>query len=198
MRRRARPRSTRRPTRSTPSTSTASSTTFPFLAALMQHPRWRKGALSTGFIAEEFPDGFKPREAEGEELRGRRGGRGQRSTIRATCAGARSRTRWRESGALRHARVVKVGDQRGAASRSPATRQARSRSSFRDKAGKPTAGGGRSSKWLPGEPVWNGQGRRPARQRAGPARSLNGLTSPTAASRSRSTSIPSARRRSPR
>ena len=41
---------------------------IPFLTALMQHPRWRKGALSTGFIAEEFPDGFKPREAEGEEL----------------------------------------------------------------------------------------------------------------------------------
>ena len=35
---------------------------IPFLTALMQHPRWRKGALSTGFIAEEFPDGFKPRE----------------------------------------------------------------------------------------------------------------------------------------
>ncbi|MEM8552849.1 MAG: acetyl/propionyl/methylcrotonyl-CoA carboxylase subunit alpha [Pseudomonadota bacterium] len=26
-----------------------------FLAALMNHPRWRAGALSTGFIAEEFP-----------------------------------------------------------------------------------------------------------------------------------------------
>jgi propionyl-CoA carboxylase alpha chain len=24
----------------------------------MQHPRWREGNLSTGFIAEEFPDGF--------------------------------------------------------------------------------------------------------------------------------------------
>ncbi|KAB2942846.1 MAG: acetyl/propionyl/methylcrotonyl-CoA carboxylase subunit alpha [Hyphomicrobium sp.] len=41
---------------------------IPFLTALMQHPRWRKGALSTGFIAEEFPDGFKPRAAEGDEL----------------------------------------------------------------------------------------------------------------------------------
>ena len=26
----------------------------------MQHPRWRDGRLSTGFIAEEFPDGFHP------------------------------------------------------------------------------------------------------------------------------------------
>jgi propionyl-CoA carboxylase alpha chain len=31
---------------------------LPFLAALMQHPRWQAGELSTGFIAEEFPDGF--------------------------------------------------------------------------------------------------------------------------------------------
>ncbi|MBB3134975.1 propionyl-CoA carboxylase alpha chain [Rhizobium pisi] len=32
----------------------------PFLAALMKHPRWREGRLSTGFIAEEYPDGFAP------------------------------------------------------------------------------------------------------------------------------------------
>jgi len=39
---------------------------IPFLTALMEHPRWRSGELSTGFIAEEFPDGFAPREPEGE------------------------------------------------------------------------------------------------------------------------------------
>jgi propionyl-CoA carboxylase alpha chain len=32
----------------------------PFLASLMRHPRWREGRLSTGFIAEEYPDGFAP------------------------------------------------------------------------------------------------------------------------------------------
>jgi propionyl-CoA carboxylase alpha chain len=32
----------------------------PFLAAVMQHPRWQEGRLSTGFIAEEFPEGFSP------------------------------------------------------------------------------------------------------------------------------------------
>src|SRR5882757_6418096 len=31
---------------------------IPFLSALMQHQRWQEGRLSTGFIAEEFPDGF--------------------------------------------------------------------------------------------------------------------------------------------
>jgi propionyl-CoA carboxylase alpha chain len=33
---------------------------IPLLSALMQHPRWRAGRLSTGFIAEEFPGGFRP------------------------------------------------------------------------------------------------------------------------------------------
>ena len=32
---------------------------IPFLAAIMGHPRWRTGELSTGFIAEEFPRGFE-------------------------------------------------------------------------------------------------------------------------------------------
>ena len=43
----------------------------PFLSALMQHPRWREGALTTGFLAEEYPDGFHPRapsEAEAQTL----------------------------------------------------------------------------------------------------------------------------------
>jgi propionyl-CoA carboxylase alpha chain len=31
---------------------------IPFLAALMAHPRFRAGALSTAFIAEEYPHGF--------------------------------------------------------------------------------------------------------------------------------------------
>src|SRR5580692_10251001 len=42
---------------------------IPFLSSLMQHPRWREGRLSTGFIAEEFPDGFHPLVAEGETER---------------------------------------------------------------------------------------------------------------------------------
>jgi propionyl-CoA carboxylase alpha chain len=40
----------------------------PFVTSLMHHPRWREGRLSTGFIAEEYPEGFKSRRAEGEEL----------------------------------------------------------------------------------------------------------------------------------
>ena len=40
---------------------------MPFLSALMRHPRWREGRLSTGFIAEEFPDGFHPVAPDAEE-----------------------------------------------------------------------------------------------------------------------------------
>ena len=39
---------------------------IPFLSALMQHPRWRRGDISTGFIAEEFAGGFKHNEPQGE------------------------------------------------------------------------------------------------------------------------------------
>jgi propionyl-CoA carboxylase alpha chain len=40
-----------------------------FLSALMQHPRFRSGALTTGFIAEEYPDGFKGAPADEETRR---------------------------------------------------------------------------------------------------------------------------------
>ena len=42
---------------------------IPFLSALMNHPRWRAGNLSTGFIAEEFPKGFSACAPDGEIAR---------------------------------------------------------------------------------------------------------------------------------
>ncbi|MFI4994370.1 MAG: acetyl-CoA carboxylase biotin carboxylase subunit [Hyphomicrobiales bacterium] len=42
---------------------------IPFLSAVMNHPRWREGRLSTGFIAEEFPQGFGLAPPEGERAR---------------------------------------------------------------------------------------------------------------------------------
>ncbi len=42
---------------------------IPFLAAVMQHPRWRAGKLSTAFIAEEFPRGFERVSPTGEVAR---------------------------------------------------------------------------------------------------------------------------------
>jgi len=40
---------------------------LPFLSALMQSPRWREGKLSTGFIKEEYPEGFVPRPVAGKD-----------------------------------------------------------------------------------------------------------------------------------
>jgi propionyl-CoA carboxylase alpha chain len=40
-----------------------------FLSAIMQHPRFRSGELTTGFIAEEYPDGFAGAPADAELLR---------------------------------------------------------------------------------------------------------------------------------
>jgi acetyl/propionyl-CoA carboxylase alpha subunit len=37
-----------------------------FLSALMTHPRWKSGALTTNFIAEEFPDGFAIFDIDGD------------------------------------------------------------------------------------------------------------------------------------
>ena len=42
---------------------------IPFLSALMQHQRWQEGRLSTGFIAEEFPDGFTATAPQGAVAR---------------------------------------------------------------------------------------------------------------------------------
>src|SRR6516164_3332974 len=39
---------------------------IPFLAAIMQHPRWRAGKLSTAFITEEYPRGFERTPPKGE------------------------------------------------------------------------------------------------------------------------------------
>jgi propionyl-CoA carboxylase alpha chain len=41
-----------------------------FLSALMQHPRFRAGALTTGFIAEEYPEGFQGAPASEALLKG--------------------------------------------------------------------------------------------------------------------------------
>ncbi len=42
---------------------------IPFLSAVMRHQRWREGRLSTAFIDEEFPDGFKPVQPRGDVAR---------------------------------------------------------------------------------------------------------------------------------
>ncbi|MCE1235813.1 MAG: acetyl/propionyl/methylcrotonyl-CoA carboxylase subunit alpha [Hyphomicrobiales bacterium] len=40
---------------------------IPFLTSLMGHERWKSGKLSTGFIKEEYPDGFTGNEPHAED-----------------------------------------------------------------------------------------------------------------------------------
>jgi propionyl-CoA carboxylase alpha chain len=42
---------------------------LPFLSAVMEHPRFREGRLTTAFIAEEWPDGFAGVEPSDEDRR---------------------------------------------------------------------------------------------------------------------------------
>ena len=42
---------------------------LPFLSTVMQNPRFREGNLTTGFIAEEFPDGFTSIEPQDDAAR---------------------------------------------------------------------------------------------------------------------------------
>ena len=49
---------------------------LPFLSAVMDHPRFVEGALTTAFIAEEYPDGFAGADAAPEAMRRPRGAGG--------------------------------------------------------------------------------------------------------------------------
>jgi propionyl-CoA carboxylase alpha chain len=128
---------------------------IPFLTALMQHPRWRDGKLSTGFIAEEYPEGFKPRAPEGEE----------RTVLAAVAAAVDHMTNSRRreishqmSGeAVRFAkrRVVKMAgkEQRLEVSGSGDTLHV----TFLDVEGTPNQTVAVTSAWWPGEPLWTGK-----------------------------------------
>ena len=129
---------------------------IPFVTALMQHPRWREGRLSTGFIAEEYPEGFKARRAEGEEL-----------TVLVAVAAAidhLNNTRRREishqmaNGAVQFAkrRVVDVGGQRQAIEVGGVDGNLL-HVSFLGADGAVAQSVSVSSAWAAGEPVWNGQ-----------------------------------------
>ncbi len=129
---------------------------IPFLAAIMHHPRWREGALSTGFIAEEFPQGFSPRTPEPAErealacvgvaidhlgnqrrrqISGQMTGRPVRfSDTRMVSVGGETLT-MKVSGASGDAVTIDLLDGNGASRRKLTV----------------------ASSWWPGEPVWRGR-----------------------------------------
>ena len=126
---------------------------IPFLAALMQHPRWREGRLSTGFIAEEFPDGFAPLTPSDEDKR----------TLAAVALAAELLRRDRldrlggrlapHSGAIKPDWEIRVGDDYVKASIIEGMATVPMELDLTLDGGKPVTV---VSSWRPGEPVWNG------------------------------------------
>jgi propionyl-CoA carboxylase alpha chain len=123
---------------------------IPFLAALMAHPRWQEGRLSTGFIAEEFAGGFSAPAPEAETAR--------RMAAAAAAidhqANERKRTisgQMRDPRSLRfeRERVVLLGTERFPVSVDTAAEGIAV--AFADGPTWTVA-----SDWRPGEPVWRG------------------------------------------
>jgi len=127
---------------------------IPFLSALMTHERWRAGRLSTGFIAEEYPDGFHataPSEGLARRL----------AAVAAVIDNVSNARKRRISGQLagrpvvfEHQRVVRLGDR---ALPCEVDRAAGGFIvTFLDSEGCPAGTHELRSGWKPGEPVWNG------------------------------------------
>jgi propionyl-CoA carboxylase alpha chain len=126
---------------------------IPFLAALMQHPRWREGRLSTGFIAEEYPDGFAPISPDAEE----------RAVLASVVLAVELLRRDRldrlggrlapHSGALKRDWVVRIGKDYLEASILEGMISVPMEIDLSIDGGKPLTV---ASDWRPGEPVWNG------------------------------------------
>ena len=127
---------------------------IPFLSALMAHPRWQAGKLSTGFIAEEYPDGFHPVPPQAETAQ-------VLAAVAAAIDHVLGERKRRISGQFtgravtrERRRLVRLGDVElkldiGRESDGIAVH-------FIDQAG--TVGAARVlvSSWKPGEPVWTG------------------------------------------
>jgi propionyl-CoA carboxylase alpha chain len=126
---------------------------IPFLSALMQHPRWREGRLSTGFIAEEYPDGFAPISPNADE----------KAVLASIALAVELLRRDRldrldgrlapHSGALKRDWVVKIGEDYISASIQEGMISIPMELDLAIEGGKPLTV---ASDWRPGEPVWNG------------------------------------------
>ena len=134
---------------------------IPFLAALMQHKRWQAGKLSTGFIAEEYPDGFHPTLPDGRER------------ARAGCGRGRDRSRARRAQAphfgpaagpavtRERRRIVRLGEAEIALD---IAREGEALAVRFEGAEGQTAHA-LASRWQPGDALWERHVRRAARSR---------------------------------
>ncbi|WGD30221.1 acetyl/propionyl/methylcrotonyl-CoA carboxylase subunit alpha [Ancylobacter sp. WKF20] len=127
---------------------------IPFLAALMDHPRWKEGRLSTGFIAEEYRAGFLGAALTPALAR-------KLAAVAAVIDNVGNARKRKISGQLagravvfEHQRVVRIGD---LALRCEVDRAAGGFIvTFLDESGRPAGTHELRSGWHPGEPVWNG------------------------------------------
>ncbi|MBB3021576.1 propionyl-CoA carboxylase alpha chain [Microvirga lupini] len=122
---------------------------IPFLTALMQHPRWQSGKLSTGFIAEEFPQGFKAPAPEGIVAH-------RMAAVGAAVDHILNERKRHISGQMRPASAVKFERERVVMLGTE-----RHEVAIEDiDGGFAVVIGGETwpiaSGWIPGEPVWNG------------------------------------------
>jgi propionyl-CoA carboxylase alpha chain len=123
---------------------------IPFLSALMAHPRWREGRLSTGFIAEEFPGGFEAPKPQGEIAR-------RMAAVSAAIDHAGNERKRAISGQMREPeavcfereRVVMLGEERHELTVEDL--DGGIAVAFPDGTTWPVMSG-----WRPGEPVWTG------------------------------------------
>jgi propionyl-CoA carboxylase alpha chain len=122
---------------------------IPFLAAIMENRRWQEGKLSTGFIAEEFPDGFAGN-ALTNDLKG------ILSAVAVTADHTENTRKRRIGGQMNgkavkysHERVVRLGDDW-----LPVTIISEQERVVTLDNGKPCFV---RSAWAPGEPIWKGE-----------------------------------------
>ena len=138
---------------------------IPFLAALMQHPRWQAGKLSTGFIAEEFPDGFSSRTPAGataqaiaavaaavDHVLGERKRRISGQMVGRPVVRERLRSVWLGGTEIR---LVVARESRGIGVRFLGEVQGGHGAGFGSESGEGPALL-LASAWKPGEPVWHG------------------------------------------
>jgi propionyl-CoA carboxylase alpha chain len=116
----------------------------------MEHPRWREGRLSTGFIAEEFPDGFRPVRPQGEVAM-------RLAAVAAAIDHKLNERKRRISGQMREARFVRFARERvvllGSDRHEVVVEDIDGGEAivFPDGTQWPV-----ESAWRPGEPVWTG------------------------------------------
>jgi propionyl-CoA carboxylase alpha chain len=134
---------------------------IPFLAALMQHERFRAGHLSTGFIAEEYSAGFAPRPVAGEAAQ-------VLAAVAAAIDNAIGERKRRITGQMMGREVTR--ERRRAVwldahehRLDVARADGRIDVTLLDAHGKPSLSLAVESDWRPGDPVWHGRvGGKPA------------------------------------